>query len=196
MHRFHNAVAILVLMCLPLGALAEPKPYLLQADRSEVAFIYTLAGNDSRGSMPVRAATILIDFDRFANSDVDVTVDVARAQTGLIFATEALKAASVLNAGTHPTIRFQSTAIRPNDPRNLSSGGQIDGNLTIRGVTRPVTLNAAVFRQQGTAEGDLSQLSFRISGAVNRSDFGATGYSDIVADTINLDIAARVIAAE
>ncbi len=185
--------AIIMLMLIPLGSLAAPVNYNLQADRSEVGFIYALSGAQNRGSMPVRTARIVIDLDDFSKSSADVTVDVSRARTGLIFATEALKAASVLDARAHPTIRFQSTAIRPNNPGNLSQGGQIDGMLTIRGVTRPVTLNAAVFRQAGTAEGDLSQLSFRISGAVKRSDFGATGYSDLVDDTINLDIAARVI---
>ena len=184
-----------ILLLLPLGAVAAPVTYALQTDRSEVGFVYTLSGASTRGSMPVRAARIVIDLDRFSNSSADVTLDVAGARAGLIFATEALKAASVLDARTHPTIRFQSTAIRANNPRNLSEGGQIDGLLTIRGVTRPVTLNAAVFRQRGAAEDDLSQLSFRISGAVKRSDFGATGYGDIVADTISIDIAARVIAA-
>lgn len=195
MTRLRIFIAAL-LMLIPLSAFAAPANYALQANRSEVGFVYTLNGAQNRGSMPVRAAQIAIDLDRFANSSVDVTVDVSRARTGLIFATEALKAASVLNARAHPTIRFQSTAIRANNPANLSQGGQIDGMLTIRGVTRPVTLNAAVFRQQGTAAGDLSQLSFRISGAVRRSDFGATGYSDIVDDVINLDIAARVVRSE
>ncbi|MDX8347630.1 YceI family protein [Cognatiyoonia sp. IB215446] len=188
-------IAALFIICLPLMSIADPIPYRLQADRSEVGFVFNLSGANNRGSMPVRAADIVIDFDRFTNSSADVTVDVTRARTGLIFATEALKAGSVLNASAYPTIRFQSTAIRPNDPRNLSAGGKIDGNLTIRGVTRPVTLDAALFRQQGTTAGDLSQLSFRISGVVNRSDFGATGYGDIVADQIQLDIAARVVAA-
>ena len=196
MTRLIAAITTLLWICLPLGVWADPIPYRLQADRSEVGFIFNLSGANNRGSMPVRSADIVIDFARFSNSSADVTVDVSSARTGLIFATEALKAGSVLDARSYPTIRFQSTAIRPNDPRNLSAGGKIDGNLTIRGVTRPVTLDAALFRQQGTAEGDLSQLSFRISGAVNRSDFGASGYSDIVADQIRLDIAARVTAAQ
>jgi polyisoprenoid-binding protein YceI len=186
----------LILMLTPLASFAAPASYSLQSDRSEVGFVYSLSGAQNRGSMPVRNARIIIDLDQFSNSSADVTVDVTRARTGLVFATEALKAGSVLNANAHPTIRFQSTAIRPDNPRNLSAGGKIDGLLTIRGVTKPVTLNAAVFRQQGTAEGDLSQLSFRISGAVRRSDFGATGYCDIVDDVINLDIAARVIRAQ
>jgi polyisoprenoid-binding protein YceI len=102
----------------------------------------------------------------------------------------------VLDARNHPTIRFQSTAVRVNNPAALSEGGQIDGLLTVKGVTRPVTLRAALFRQQGTAADDLSRLSFRISGQIRRSDFGATGYADLVDDIITLDIAARLIRAE
>ncbi len=183
-------------LLVPMAAMAAPVSYNLQQDRSEVGFIYTLSGAENRGTMPVLNADIAIDLQQFSASSVDVSLDVSGARTGLIFATEALKAATVLDARNHPTIRFQSTAIRANNPRNLSAGGQIDGLLTIRGVTRPVTLNAAVFRQQGTAEGDLRQLSFRISGAVSRAAFGASGYGDIVQDTIQLDIAARVIRAE
>ncbi|MCK0096323.1 YceI family protein [Yoonia sp. F2084L] len=185
-----------MLLLLPIAAQAAPVGYDLQESRSEVGFIYTLSGAQNRGTMPVVKADIAIDFQTFAASSVDVSVDVTGARTGLIFATEALKAGSVLDARNHPTIRFQSTAIRANNPRNLSAGGEIDGLLTIRGVTRPVTLNAALFRQQGTQEGDLSRLSFRISGTVKRSDFGASGYGDLVADTIQLDIAARVVRAE
>lgn len=195
MHLALRLITAFLLM-MPVAVFAAPVNYDLQRDRSEVGFVYTLAGAENRGEMPVVNADISIDFQQFSASSVDVSVDVSSARTGLIFATEALKAKSVLDAGNHPTVRFQSTAIRAKDPRNLSAGGEIDGLLTIRGVTRSVTLNAAVFRQQGTAEGDLSQLSFRISGAVSRAAFGATGYSDIVQDTIQLDIAARVIRAE
>lgn len=187
---------LFALLMLPVTLAAAPVAYALQTDRSEVGFIYTLSGNENRGSMPVASAAITIDFDAFTASNVDVSVDVRGARTGLIFATEALKASSVLDARNHPTIRFRSTAIRPNDLRNLSAGGKIDGLLTMRGVTRPVTLDAALFRQQGTAAGDLSQLSFRISGAISRSAFGADGYSDLVNDQILLDIAARVVRAE
>jgi polyisoprenoid-binding protein YceI len=194
MSRILPALAIWLL--LPALADAAPVNYALQSDRSEVAFVYRLSGVESRGTMPVSQARILIDFDTFTASSVDVSVDVRGARTDLIFATEALKVGSVLDARNHPIIRFQSTAIRPNDLRNLSAGGKIDGLLTIRGVTRPVTLDASLFRQQGTEAGDLSQLSFRISGAIDRSAFGANGYRDLVADMIKLDIAARVVRAE
>lgn len=198
MRSYHLKVWALVLIGLSLlaaPALAAPRSYLLQADRSEVGFVFDLAGTAQRGSMPVMQADILIDFERFTRSSVDVTVAVTGAETALPLAAQAMKGESVLDVATYPEIRFQSTAIRPADPRNLSAGGQIDGLMTIRNITHPVTLQAALFRQAGTAEGDLSQLSFRLSGTISRSAFGASGFAAVVADTITLDIAARVIAA-
>ena len=189
-------VFTLILLFAATMTLAAPANYNLQADRSEVGFVYTLSGAAIRGSMPVRSAQILIDIDQFSNSSVDVTLDVSRAKAGLVFATEALKSESVLSVSTHPSIRFKSTAVRLNNPRNLSQGGKIDGLLTIRNVTKPVTLDTALFLQPGSAEGDFSRLSFRISGAVKRSDFGASGYGDLVNDVINIDIAARVVRAQ
>jgi polyisoprenoid-binding protein YceI len=70
------------------------------------------------------------------------------------------------------------------------------GNLTIRGVTRPVRLAAQLYRQKGTAEGDRSRLSIRLTGSVSRAAFGATGWADLVGDTVAIDILARIARAE
>jgi polyisoprenoid-binding protein YceI len=185
-------IAFLLLCWGGTSAYAVPRAYALQHDKSEVGFVFMLNGLTNRGVMPVRSADIVIDLDRFENSRVDVTIDAARARTGLSFATDALKSVSVLDVAAHPTIRFQSIAVRMANPRNLSEGGQIDGILTIKGISRRVTLDVALFRQRNTEEGDLSQLSFRINGALSRARFGVSGYPDLVDDTITLDIAARV----
>lgn len=189
------SLATLPAAALPAPARAAPTRYILQADRSEVGFVYTLAGVATKGSMPVKAAEVIIDPQTLARSSIDVMVDVTRARAGMIFATEALKAPSVLDARTHPTIRFRSTRVRLGGQGRLSEGAQIEGQMTIKGTTRPVTLAAALYRRAGSAPGDLSQLSFQVKGRLKRSDFGATGYADLVRDEIDLDIVARVIRA-
>ncbi|PTX56792.1 polyisoprenoid-binding protein YceI [Litoreibacter ponti] len=185
-------LAVLPVAAHPLAAGAAPMRYALLAAQSEVGFVYTLAGVATKGSMPVKSAKVIIDPEALQRSSIDVVVDVTRARAGMIFATEALKAASVLDARRHPTIRFRSTAVRLGGQGRLSDGAKIDGALTIRGVTKPVTLNAALFRRAGSDPGDLSRLSFRVKGQVRRSDFGANGYADLVRDEIDLDIIARV----
>ncbi len=183
-----TAIALMV----PISAIAAPVAYALEAAKSQVGFVFMLNNTATKGSMPIKASNIVIDLQALQRSSVDVTVDVRRARTGLFFATEALKGASVLNAKEFGTIRFVSTGIRLSQSGQLSGGAKINGNLTMRGVTRPVTLDANLFRQRGTDASDLSRLSFRITGTVSRSAFGATGYSNLVSDAIRLDIVARV----
>jgi polyisoprenoid-binding protein YceI len=189
---FAGFTLLLAALFLSAPAASAPATYRLEANRSEVGFVFALNAAEARGSMPISASTILINADALSRSSVDVTVDVGRARTGLFFATEALKAPSVLNAAAHPTIRFRSTAIRLNGAGRLADGARVDGLLTVRGVTRPVTLNAALYRQQGTQAGGLSRLSFRLQGKISRSAFGASGYPKLVDDMVKIDIVARV----
>jgi len=156
----HLFVATLMLFFSALTAFAQ-QSYVLEPRKSDVGFIYQLEGVENRGSMPIKSAEISLDFDALTRSRVDVTVDVSRTKTGFIFATEALKARSVLDAARHPTIRFVSKAVRLSGQGRLSDGAEIDGSLTVRGVTKPVTLKAALFRQRGSEAGDLSSISRR-----------------------------------
>lgn len=86
---------------------------------------------------------------------------------------------------------FRSTAIRRD-----GDGAEVQGDLTIRGVTRPVVLQATIYRQKGTEEGDLRQLTVQLKGSVRRSDFGATGWLDMVGDEVRLTILARIAKVE
>lgn len=190
--RCFKALCIATALLIPLSTVAAPVAYALDAARSEVGFVFTLNKAQATGEMPVKSADISIDTAALQRSRVDVTVDVRRAKTGFFFATEALKGESVLNAKKFGTIRFVSTRIRLGGSGQLSDGAKIDGNLTIRGVTRPVTLNAVLFRQSGTQAGDLSKLGFKLTGSVSRKAFGATGYPDLVDDKVLINILARV----
>lgn len=187
-----RAFAALALILLANPGHAAPTRYTLDESVSQVGFIYTLNGADQKGTMPVAQADLMIDPQNLRASTVDVHVNVRKTRTGLIFATDALKAPSVLDAAQYPTIRFVATAIRLGANGRMSEGAQIDGNLTMRGVTRPVTFQASLFRMQGSAPDDLSVLTIRLTGTLRRSDFNASGYSDLVGDMVNLDIIARI----
>lgn len=189
---FASFALLVISWLLPAPALSAPTAYQLETARSEVGFVFTLNSAELKGSMPIRASQIIIDPAALERSSVDVTVDATSARSGVFFATEAMKAPSVLNAAAHPTIRFRSTAIRLNGAGRLSDGARIDGVLTLRGVSRPVTLNAALFRQRGTELGDMSRLSFRLQGQISRNAFGASGYPKLVDDPVRIDIVARV----
>jgi polyisoprenoid-binding protein YceI len=174
---------------------AEPRRYLLDAAASSVAFRFSLNRVPQSGSMPVKKAAVQIDTDALANSRVDVWLDVAGASTGLIFATQAMIGRDILDAARFPFIRFRSRSIRLAPDGRLSGGAEISGDLTLRGVTRTITLNADVYRPPGTAPDDLRSLTVHLDGQISRSAFGASGFPDLVGDTVTLDITAIVRAA-
>lgn len=184
---------LVALLCAALAASpvpAAPRPYVLDASESVVGFVWFFGKDEVQGRMPVAEATLSIDFDRLANSRVSVAVDVTRAEAGFLFATQALKGPKVLDADRHGQITFVSRSFR-RDGREAV----VEGDLTVRGVTRPVTMHASLHRQAGTAEGDLDHLQILLTGSLSRADFGATGWSDMVGDEVRLRILAAIDAA-
>jgi polyisoprenoid-binding protein YceI len=172
---------------LSAAAEAVPATYVLQPEASTVGFETDFGPDHITGRMPVTRADLTLDFDKVANSTVKVTLDVSGAQASFPFAAQAMKGPKVLDARSFPEITFASTSVRA-----AGAGARVDGNVTIRGVTRPMTLTANIYQQQGSAEGDFSHLTVRLQGAVKRSAFGATGWNDMVGDEVRLDILARI----
>ena len=128
-----------------------------------------------------------LDFDQVSNSTVAVTIDVKNAEASFPFAAQAMKGPKVLDAQAFPEITFASTSVS-----RAGDGATVEGNVTIRGVTQPMTLAAQIWRQKDSEPGDLSHLTVRLVGKVKRSAFGATGWSDMVGDEVRLDILARI----
>lgn len=178
-----------LLFALATPALAEPVPYILDAAASSVGFVVNMGDQTVNGTMPVAGATLLLDFAQVANSTINVTLDPSRARTGLIFATEALKAENLLNTAAYPQIGFVSTAITAGAD---GTQAEVDGNVTIRGVTHPLRLHAQLYRQAGTIAGNIDKLSLLLTGTLNRNDFGASGYPGMVSDQVTLNITAQI----
>ena len=177
-----------LLLCLtPSFGLAAPEIYRLDAARSQVGFSYDLNNGEKTGKMPVKSAEIRIDLDDISKSQVSVTLNARGVRAGFILATQAMKSPEVLNTAQFPTIRFQSTRIS-----GTLNEAKVSGDLTVRGITRPVTLVARLYRQRGTAGEDRDRLAILLTGEVSRSAFGASGFASYVGDKIGLRIIARI----
>ena len=190
MHRRH--VLALGLCAIAAPSWAAPTPYRLSGTAATITYTFTLEGTALKGTVPIDRADLRIAPNNLAASTADVTADVRRARTGLIFATEALKSRSVLAAEDFPLARFQSTKVTLGARGRISEGATVEGMLTLRGVTRPVRFDAQLFRAPGSAADDLSALRVILNGSVNRTDFGAVGYADLVADTVAIEIDANI----
>jgi polyisoprenoid-binding protein YceI len=174
------------------AAISAPQAYELVAAGSKVTFIFTAGGSVQSGTVPVENADITVDTRNLANSRAVVTADIRYVTSSVIFITQAIKSPELLDAENHPIVRFSSTAIRLGARGRISEGAVIEGDLTLRGVTRPIELQATLSRPAGTPPHDLGVLYIRLSGALSRAAFGATGYASLAEDRVELDIRAEI----
>jgi polyisoprenoid-binding protein YceI len=181
------ALAALLAVCLVSRAYAATTAYRLDAANSTVAFETDFGPDRISGAIPLQKADLNLDFANVANCTVDVALDVTGATASFPFAAQALKGPKVLAAKDHPRMTFTSTSVK-----GAGNTAEVTGNLTIRGVTKEVTLTAQLFRPQGSAAGDLEHLTVKLSGRVSRSDFGATGWADMVGDEVRILITAHI----
>jgi polyisoprenoid-binding protein YceI len=179
---------VVLAMLVASVATAAPRSYGLVAAESEVTFAWDFGEDEIRGTMPVARADLMIDFDDLARSEVDVAVDVRGAEAGFPFATQGMLGPQVLNAESFPLIEFVSDDVR----RTGEGAAAIHGAITVRGVTRPMVFAAEIYRERGSAEGDLSALVVLLTGALSRAEFGADGWADLAGDEVRLRIVAHL----
>ncbi|SCF24642.1 Polyisoprenoid-binding protein YceI [Micromonospora viridifaciens] len=101
-------------------------------------------------------------------SSVSASIDLASIDTGNEARDEHVRSADFLDVASHPVMSFVSTAVREVDGEFF-----LDGALTIRGVTRPVTLAVDVPAFVTTNQG-ARKAGFSATAEINRSDFGVS----------------------
>jgi polyisoprenoid-binding protein YceI len=125
-------------------------------------------------------------------STVTATIDATSIDTNNEQRDNHIRSADFFDVGTHPTWTFNSTAVRVDDGDFF-----LDGELTIKGVTRPVTLALEISGFGPDAYGG-TRAGFSATNTINRNDFGVDismpldGGGVVVGDkvTINLEIEA------
>ena len=122
-----------------------------------------------RGSFPTFEGTAKIDTANPAASSVSLSIDVAGIETGNADRDGHLRSGDFFDAEQFPTITFTSTEVVRED----ESTWQITGDLTIKGVTKPVTIE---FESTGSARDPFGNLRVGFEGAtsINRKDWGLT----------------------
>lgn len=179
----------LLVLCLALApaAIAEPISYAIDTANSRIGFEYQFGKDPVKGNFPDYSASLSLDFDAVKNSKIAVQLKTQTATAGFAFGTQAMRGAKVLDAKNHPEIRFQSTRV--------TGGGntaEIFGDITVRGVTKPMKLTAQLFRPQGTAASQRDRLILRLNGTLDRNDFGAGGFPEYVGDDLKIEIDAEI----
>lgn len=147
-----------------------------------------------RGAFETVNGTVNFDPNNLTTGSVEVTIDAGSINTRNEQRDGHLKSPDFLNTEAFPSITFKSTAAELSSP----STGKLIGDLTICGVTQPVTLDV---EYAGTAQSPwgLTSAGFSAHTKINRKDFGLTWNQALetggvlVGEEINIDVEVELI---
>ena len=141
--------------------------YELDQSHSHVSFSARhLMVTKVRGRFPVTAGKLVIGEDA-EQSSVEATIDVAAVDSGDPKRDEHLRNADFFDVENHPTVSFRSTNVENHGDGEFT----LVGDLTVKGTTRPVTLQGEYLGSQASPWGD-TRVGFSAETEISRKDWG------------------------
>jgi polyisoprenoid-binding protein YceI len=160
---------------------------------SEVSFtVRHLMISKVRGRFRTFEGEIVTASDPAASS-VTATIDLASVDTGNEMRDNHLRSSDFLDIATHPTMTYRSTGLRQDGDAVL-----VDGDLTLRGVTKPVTLRLEPTGFGPDTTGG-TRAGFAATAEINRSDFGVSfngpvpGGGVAVSERVRIDLDVQAV---
>ena len=168
---------------------AAPQTYVLDPTHTFPRFSYNHMGlskqilrfNNTSG-------TVVLD-KKAKEADVDVIIDMKSIDTGFDTFDEHIQAADFLDTVKFPTATFKSTNVIFKGDKPAS----IEGELTIKGITKPVTLTVTSFFNGAHPMMKKDSIGANATTVIKRSEFNAGKFAPSVGDEVTLDIALEAI---
>ena len=163
------AAALAAAFAVPAGAQSAPAPaaapttWRIDTNHSELSFRVRHFMSRVRGTFGTWEGTVTAEPGAWGDGAVEVTVQTASVDTQHERRDTHLRSADFFDVANHPTLTFRSRIATLEGARL-----RLEGDLTIRGVTRPVVLEGEFLGEQGNRAG------FSASTTVNRLDYGLT----------------------
>lgn len=183
------AASLLLAASLVPPALAAPETFVLDTTHSYPRFSYSHFGYSTQLSR-FNKTTGKVVFDKAAKTgSVDIVIDMKSVDTGYSTFDEHIQGEDFLDTAKHPTASFKSTKVNFNG----DTPATVEGNLTIKGITKPVTLTVSSFQAMAHPMLKKDAIGANAYTIVKRSDFNAGKYAPHVGDDVRIDIAVEAI---
>ncbi|OIJ35261.1 MULTISPECIES: YceI family protein [Acinetobacter] len=176
-------------------SMAKPVAYTIDPGHTATVFSWSHFGfSTPSANFSDIQGTITVDNEKPANSSVNVTIPVSSINTNVKALDEHIQKAEFFDVEKYPNITFKSTKVQALGKNKY----KITGDLTIKGVTKPVVLDAVLNKQAVHPMTKLQTIGFNATTSFNRSAFNVGAYVPNVGDkiTVNITTEASVSAAK
>ncbi len=190
MTKLSKLSAALVLAAVAAApALAAPETFVVDGTHTFPRFSYSHFGYSTQLSRFDKTTGTVV-FDRVARTGaVDIVIDTKSVNTGYGTFNEHIQGEDFLDTARYPTATFKSTKVVFDGDKPA----KVEGNLTLKGVTRPVTLTVTDFKAAPHPMLKKDAIGANAWTVVKRSEFNAGKYAPNVGDDVRIDIAIEAI---
>ena len=170
-------------------ALAAPETFVIDGTHTFPRFSYNHFGYSTQVSR-FNKTTGKVVLDKVAKTGaVDVEIDTKSVDTGYSTFNEHIQGEDFLNTAKFPTATFKSTKVIFEGDKPAA----VEGNLTLKGVTKPVTLKVTAFQAMPHPMLKKDAIGANATTTVKRSDFNMGKYAPNVGDEVTIDIGLEAI---
>jgi polyisoprenoid-binding protein YceI len=171
-------------------ALAAPVSYTVDSSHTFPRFSYSHMGYSTQLSSFTNTSGTVV-FDAVAKTGaVDIVIDMTTVNTGSAGFNGHIQAEGFLETAKFPKATFKSTKVVFDGDKPAS----VEGQLTIKGVSKPVILTVTSFQALPHPMMKVPVLGANAFTAIKRTEFGAGKYAPYVGDEVRIDIAIEAIA--
>jgi polyisoprenoid-binding protein YceI len=185
MRTMIRAIGAIALAAAACASQAAPVSYVADNAHTFPRFSYNHFGFSTQLSRFDKTTGTVV-YDREAKTgSVDMTIDMKSVNTGFPLFNEHIQGPDFFDTAKYPTANFKSTKVNFDGDKPVS----VDGDLTIKGVTKPVTLTLTSFQTMRHPVANKDALGANAYTVVKRSDFNAGKYAPGVSDDVRIDLA-------
>lgn len=166
MHRRTAPILLAAALLLPALATAQPAVYKVDSGHSGVSFTIRHFVSNVPGRFGDFSGTIKYDAQNPAASSVEFTVQSTSINTDNADRDNHLRSADFFDVAKHPTWSFVSNKVARKDADTLD----VTGDLTIKGVTKRITIPVELLGSMKTPRGE--KAGFETSFTIDRKDYG------------------------
>ena len=169
--------------------LAAPETFVIDGSHTFPRFSYSHFGFSTQLSRFNKTSGKIV-LDREAKTgSVDVVIDTKSVDTGFDVFNGHIQGEDFLSTEKFPTATFKSTKVRFEGDKPVA----VDGDLTIKGTTKPVTLTLTSFILQPHPMLKKDAIGANATTKISRTEFGAGKYAPNVGDEVTIDLAVEAI---
>lgn len=184
-----NIIAFTLAASLSSVAVAAPETFVIEPTHTLPRFEYSHFGYSTQLSKFDKTSGTIV-LDRAAKKgSVDVVIDATSVNTGYALFNQHIQAADYFDTEMFPTITFKSSKMRFDGDKPVA----VEGNLTIKGVTKPVTLTLTSFLCMPHPMAKKDACGANATATVKRSDFNMGKNVPYVSDEVTLTIPVEAI---